>query len=165
MSVIKEWNCLLHGPFEGSHPICCEHGCDSKAVVREFRTPPNIGSRMLKQFDAGMKRSSDMYRIGNFRSAREGEAAYGGDAGKDNGMQVLWGEQCKRVLGRSFAELTTMAHRPIVGDTYVPTRDRNNGMRDAATDIGITGRRLPKAELGVPKDDAKSIAGARAITT
>lgn len=169
MSVIKEWNCVLHGEFDGSHPICPEMGCDSKAVVREFRTAPTIRSSTMKKFDAGIRRSSDMMKINNFRTAREGEAAYGGDAGKASGLQVLWGSESNKVLGRSFAELTAIAQKPL----HVPKRDgsgtlsltRNNAMREAATEAGITRRALPQVgELAVVKSDKQSDAKAKSMT-
>ena len=149
MGVIKEWNCIEHGDFVASHPICPENGCTSRHVTRVFLTAPMIGKDSTRRFDAGIRKSSEMMRISNFRSARGGEAAYGGDVGKDKGLQVLWGDQCRKVMGRSFSELTQIAHNPLV----VQKRDgsgelrleRNNAMREAATEMGITKRNLPPA--------------------
>jgi hypothetical protein len=141
LGVIREWNCLFHGEFDGSHPICPAMGCDSAHVVREFRTAPTIGSRMVKQFEAGMKRSSDMMRINNFRTARAGEAAYGGQAEKESGLQVLWGDQCKQALGRSFNEMVGLAAKPLTvtkADGSKLTLTRNNGMAEAATEAGLS---------------------------
>jgi len=169
LGVIREWSCLEHGEFEGSHPICPEHGCRSRAVVQEFRTAPTIGSRMVRQHHAGLKRSSEMMKISNFRSARAGEAAHGGNVGQ-NGQKVLWGDDCRKVLGRSFAELTTIAHKPLVvqkrdgsGEMRL---DRNNAMREVATESGLTQRRVAKpGELRVLKGDARSEPVAKLITT
>ena len=176
MGVLKEFNCLEHGEFEGSHPICPAFGCRSRAVVQEFRTPPTIGSRMVRQFEAGMKKTSDMYHIRNFRTARAGESAHGGDAGKENGMQVLWGDSCRKVLGKSFAELTGIAQQPLV----VHKRDgsgelrleRNNAMRSFANDGDSAGtyQKMAKrpvakpGELRVQKGDRKSEPIAKRIT-
>lgn len=169
MGVIKEWNCIEHGEFESTHPICPEFGCESRAVVREFRTAPTIGSRMVKQFEAGMKRTSDMMHISNFRSAREGEAAYGGDAKKKYGAEVLWGNDCQKVFNRSFAQMTNIAQQPTTyrnrdGSKEI-TLTHNNGMRDAATEAGITKRRVAKpGELAVHKGDDRSSPVAKSIT-
>jgi hypothetical protein len=169
LGVIKEWNCLEHGEFVGSHPLCPVLGCESRAVTRVFLTPPNIGSTALKRFDQGIARSADMYRISNFRSAKAGEASYGGDKARELGMEVLWGNEVQKKMGRSFAELTGLAQQPLV----VPKRDgsgvlrmdHNNGMRDAATEVGITRRRLPKAGevVAARADDAPE--KVKALTT
>ena len=167
MAVIKEWACLEHGEFDSTHPICPASGCDSRAVKQEFRTAPTIRSGMMKRFDQGIRRSSDLMGGKNFRSAKSGEAAYGGDAGKENGMQVLWGDDSRKVLGQSFVQLTKRAAQPLV----VPKRDgsgdlvlsRNNAMREAANEMGITKRRLPQAaEVMTDKD---SPGRAKAVVT
>lgn len=170
LGIIKEWNCLEHGEFDGSHPICPEFGCDSKHVAREFRTAVTIGSRMVKQHDAGMKRSSELYKISNFRSAREGEAAHGGNAGRDLGTEVLWGSDIARKMpGHSLPNLMSAAQKPLV----VPRRgggeplrlDRNNALADAATEARITARRLPQAEVAVLKGASKDVEVAKSVST
>src|ERR1700678_378924 len=107
MGVMKEWRCFDHGEFDSTHPICPASGCDSRAVLREFRTAPTIGSRMVRQHHEGLKRSREMYKISNFRTARAGEAAHGGQT--DTQGRVLWGDESRKVLGKSFAELTQTA--------------------------------------------------------
>ena len=168
MAVLKEWRCADHGEFDSTHPICPYSGCDSSFVLRELRTAPTIGSRMVKQHHEGLKRSSDMMKINNFRTAREGEAAFGGEAAKKAGMQVLWGDESRKVLGHGFAELTQIAQKPLTvhkRDGSAVTLTRNNGMADAATEAGITRRRVPKAgELRVPKGEARSEAAAKSIS-
>ena len=162
----QEWNCLEHGIFDSSHPICPNFGCESKFVTQEFRTAPTIGTSFRKRFDAGIRRSSDLMGGANFRTAKAGEQAFGGQAAKDAGTEVLWGDQSRKVLGRSFRELQAMAAQPLV----VPKRDgsgvlrmdRNNGMADAANEVGITRRRLPKA-FEVTADPAER-AAAKALT-
>lgn len=167
MAVIKEFRCFDHGEFEASHPICPHRGCDSKAVLREFRTAPTIGSRMVRQHHAGLKRSSEMYKIGNFRSARAGEAAHGGQSQGD--MRVLWGDESRKVLGRSFAELTQVAQQPFRMRSHAGnelTLTRNNGMADMATEAGITSRRIAKpGEVRVPRGEARSEAAAKTVTS
>lgn len=167
--MIKEWACLEHGAFEGSHAICPAYGCDSRAVTQEFRTPVGIRHATTSRTDAGIRKSVDMYRLGNVRSAREGEASYGGDRGKELGMEVLWGGDVQKKMGRSFAELTGIAQQPLV----VPKRDgsgslrldKNNGMREAATEYGITRRTgAPRAaEVAGDKQTAKEAAHALTV--
>lgn len=164
MAVIKEFRCFDHGEFEASHPICPAHGCDSKAVVREFRTPITIGSRMVKQHHAGLKRTAELMRLNNFRTAREGEAAYGGEAAKAAGTQVLWGDQSRRALGKSFSELMGAAAQPLTVRGHTLTR--NNGMADAAESAGLTRRSVvPAAEVAVPRGEAKSEQKAKALVS
>ena len=152
LGVIKEWLCVDHGEFEASHPICPAPGCDSSAVTREFRTAPGSISRSTRQFDAGIRKSSDMYRINNFRSAKPGEAAHGGTAARDNGMPtgVLWGDECRKVLGRGFSELVGVANKPFHG------LEHNNALRSFANEPDSAGayqkmRARPQAgEIRVP---------------
>jgi hypothetical protein len=161
MAIIKEWACLVHGEFVGSHPICPAMGCDSRAVHQEFRTAPAIRHNGTTRTDAGLRKSAEMYGINNFRSAKPGEAAYGGDKGKALGMEVLWGNDVQKTMGRSFAELSSAAQQPL--HVRGKTLTRNNAMREAATEAGITRRRLPLAgEVSVDKPAAK--AQAQALT-
>lgn len=177
MGVIKEWECIEHGVFERTHPICPEFGCESASVVRVFITPPHIGTRMVRQFEAGIRKSSDMMGGANFRTARPGENAFGGQAAKDAGTELLWGDQAvKKTMGRSFAELTGIAQQPLVlkddkgqvrrrPDGSELRLDRNNAMREAATEMGITRRRLPLAgELAVARADNVPQAKIKEIT-
>jgi len=166
--MIREFACLEHGPFEGSHAICPAYGCDSRAVSQEFRTAPKIGSALTRRTDAGLRKSAEMYGINNWKSgAREGDMSFAGHADKALGMEVLWGNEVQKKMGRSFTELSGLAQKPLV----VPKRDgsgvlrldRNNAMREAATEAGITRRRLPKAaEVSGAPDTPK--ARAQALT-
>jgi hypothetical protein len=166
MAVLREWACLEHGPFEGSHAICPALGCDSRAVSQEFRTPVGIRSGLTKRTDAGIRKSVDMYGLGNVRSAREGEASYGGDKGKELGMEVLWGNDVQKKMGRSFAEMTGVAQRPLIvkkrDGSGTLRLDQNNAMRQAATELGITRRVVPQAaevsgDKGTRKEAAKAL--------
>lgn len=163
LGVVKEWRCLEHGPFDASHPICPEHGCRSEAVFQEFRTPPKVGTSMVRRHNAGIKRTVDMMKLGNLRTAREGESAYGGNLGQ----QVLWGDQCRSVFGKGFSEMMQVANQPLVvrkRDGGELRLDRNNGMADAADATGITRNRLPKPqEVTRERGDKKSAAVAKKL--
>jgi len=135
MAVVKEWECAIHGVFASTHPICNGLGCDSSYVKQVFITPPNIGSASTKRFDAGIRKSSDMYKINNFKSAREGEVSFGG-RDTASGLQVLWGDDVKRTFGTD-----TMGLAAASPDTL----GTNNGMKQAAETLGITSRTLPPA--------------------
>lgn len=166
--MIKEWACLEHGAFEGSHAICPEYGCNSAHVSQEFRTPVGIRSSATRRTDAGIRKSVDMYRLGDVRSARDGEASYGGDKGKELGMEVLWGSDVQKKMGRSFAELTGIAQKPLEvkkrDGSGTLRLDRNNAMREAATELGITRRRVPHAaEVSGDKQTAKEAAKALTV--
>jgi hypothetical protein len=166
--VIKEWSCLEHGPFERSHGICPALGCDSRSVTQEFRTPVSIRHGNTSRTDAGIRKSVDMYGLGNVRSARVGEASYGGDKGKELGMEVLWGNDVQKKMGRSFAEMTGVAQKPLVvqkrDGSGTLRMDQNNAMRQAATDYGITKRVVPRAaEVSGAKDTAKEAAKALTV--
>lgn len=143
MSVMKEWECPLHGCFECTHPVCPEIGCD-REVQRVFLTPPTISDGVLKRFDASTKRSVDMMRLGNLRSARPGEPSYG-----NGGTGMLWGDDIKKVLGVDMGQLRASAAVPLTitkADGTVEQIDKSV-MRELGRE-GITQRRLPKpAEL------------------
>ena len=139
MSVVKEWECPLHGYFESTHPLCLEIGCDAE-VKQVFLTPPNIGSNELKRFDAGIRKSSDMYKIGNFRTARAGEAAYG-----NSGKGMLWGDECQKALGVSMEQLVASSATPMTvrhRDGHVETINKSV-MRELGSE-GMTKRTLPR---------------------
>jgi hypothetical protein len=160
LGVVKEWNCLEHGPFESSHAICPAHGCRSRAVTQEFRTAPRVGTRMVKQFDAGIRRTVDMMRLNDLRTARAGETAFGGDKGGPTGTRVLWGDQdVRRTLGRSVGELMGLAAKPLnvrshTNPEQVLPSPRNNGVAGAATEGGITQSRFLGKPLPSPADNA-----------
>lgn len=168
MAVVKEWACLEHGEFTGTHPICPNFGCESASVVQEFRTPVGIGSEFRKRFDAGIRKSSEMMGIDDFKSAREGETSFAGRADPKTGTKVLWGDESKKVLGKNFAELTAVAQKPLevtARTGEVLKLERNNGMREAATESGITRRRLPKAHEVSAERSPAARAQAEALTT
>lgn len=154
MAVMKEWVCAKHGGFEGSHPICPSMGCMSEEVTREFRTPVAVSKGQYNRFDRGLRKTADMMNVSNWRTARTGESSFMG-RGVDAplGTEVLWGNEVAKhpaMGGRSFAALTAAAGQPLttldkpVNDPYVRV---NNGMRAAATTLGVTRRTLPPAEI------------------
>jgi hypothetical protein len=140
VSVIKEWECKVHGYFPGTHPICPEIGCESEEVKRVFITPPTISDGTLKRFDQGIKRSVDMMKLGNLRSARAGEAAYG-----NSGNGMLWGDEVKRVLGVDMAGLVASASKPLSIERSDGKREtvEKSVMRELAAE-GMTKRVLPR---------------------
>jgi hypothetical protein len=140
MAIIKEWRCLYHGDFESSHPICPADDCDSEYVDRVFLTAPGIRSKFMTEFDRGIRKSAEGLNLSNFRSAREGESAHGGNLGAG----VLWGSDATRFLGAD----PVLAVKPFsakLPDGRVWTDP--GGMRQAAQEVGITKSVRPKAEL------------------
>jgi hypothetical protein len=52
MAVVKEWQCMAHGYFDGTEPIC-PHGCESDSMVRRvFLTAPTIQSQGYRNMNA-----------------------------------------------------------------------------------------------------------------
>lgn len=132
MSVIKEFRCAEHGPFECSDAICPEMGCCSQDVVREFRTAPGVRSGMVAQHERGIRELSDRMGGANFRNAKEGEASFGGD--KSGGL--LWGNDASKFLGHPITE-KTVATNAMRSDAAVATRVDFSGhnLRPPAQDI------------------------------
>jgi hypothetical protein len=160
MSVLKEWRCPAHGEFEGSHPICPQQPCLSEGVAQEFRTPPKIGTQMVRRHSLGLQRTADLYGLSDLRTVREGEISkpvYH----SPSGAEMLWGDQVRQKLGAPFPLLVDAAQRPV-GDLKT-----NRGMADAATIAGITnvtGSALPPSFGTVyAAGDARSAARATAI--
>jgi hypothetical protein len=149
--ILHDFKCAKHGLFERSHPICPHLGCDSSEVTKVFLRAPGTVSSATRRFDAGIRNSAERMGISNFRSARAGEAAYGGQAGKG----LLWGDDVAKAFpGMNFAQLQ---QRAAAGATM---RLRNgetvtipDGMRQAAAS-GITERVLPVAERTVHSADS-----------
>lgn len=149
MAVIKEWECLEHGYFEGSHPICPNSGCDSSTVDRAFLTPPGIRSSFMKNFDAGIRQTADGLNQTNFHSAARGEIAHT----RPNQGQVLWGAQGEALLGKSL----TQVERPtfqIADDQGRPRQwtDRG-GLKIVANETPLLNKTLPNAEVSAVRGD------------
>jgi hypothetical protein len=162
---MKEWSCFEHGPFDGTHSICPSYGCDSAHVTQEFRTPIGIGTDFRKRFDAGMRKSADMYQTNNWKSAKAGDTSFEGRADPTLGQKLLWGDESKKVLGRSFSELTQIASKPLLGAGGEVIMTRNNGMQEAANVAGITRRRIPQAhEVSAHRGDPQAKERATALT-
>ena len=117
MSVVKEYKCAEHGSFECSDPICPAMGCRSEKVTREFRTPPGIKSNMVRQHEKGIRELSDRMGGVNFRTAKAGEASFGGD--KAGGL--LWGSDATKFLGHGITE-KAMQTDAMKTDAAVATR-------------------------------------------
>lgn len=151
MAVNKEWRCGQHGDFEGTHPICPHYGCFSENVERVFITPVSVSRGQYGRFDKGLRRTSEMMNIPNWKTAREGEVAFAGRA--PLGSEVLWGDEVKKhpdFGGRGFSQLMQTAAQPLTvagKDSTDPYLTHNNGMRSTATELGITASTLPKAEI------------------
>lgn len=76
MAVLKEWKCTFHElEFESfdEHPECpC--GCHPDMVVREFRTPPAIGSMERKVFDNLSRQMASDYNLSDMRGDKDGSS-------------------------------------------------------------------------------------------
>lgn len=158
LGVIKEWKCLYHGSFEGSHPICPHYGCLSDWVEREFRTAPKIGTGAVRRTDASLRDVTEGLRIHNVGGAKaEGDVSFAGRAAEDSDFlskgqtKLLWGDaEVARVMGKQTAQMVAEAARPLdvpgklASDPYVRV---NNGMRSTANTTPIFNRPLPPAEV------------------
>ena len=112
--------------------------------MREIRTAPGFKSDKSKRFDAGLRKTADGMKLGNLRSAREGEAAYGGDIGR----QLLWGDDAKKYMGMDIGAIVDKAAVPFEVTKRDGSRERvPQGMRLAANEAGLTSHVLPQAEL------------------
>lgn len=145
MAIIHEWKCAVHGPFEGSHPICPEFGCDSESVVKEIRTPRGFKSDATKRTDAGVKRTAEVYRQSDIRSAHEGESSKAGN----RSAELLWGDRGRDILQSAMSQPSSHTYRDAKGRDHVV----HSGMRMAAEEAGITKRPLPVAEVTQHQSD------------
>ena len=140
-----DWRCPKHGTFERAHPICPGNGCDSADVVKVFLKPPGSRSDSTKRFDAGIRKSAEMMNLSNFRSAKAGESS----KVPLQGAQVLWGNDVNKAMPNGMGAMTQMAAKQantVFKTTQGAVTLPNNGMRQAATETGITKRPLPRAE-------------------
>lgn len=153
MSVLKEWACKKHGTFDSSHPICPALGCDSSKVERVFLTPVGIKSEFVSRHEKGIKRLAAAYGQSDFKTARAGESSIKHPVGQ----QVLWGNDIQKHLGMDIGALAARTAQPFVVEKADGSRETvPQGMRLAATELGITQRVLPPAgELTVSKHEPK----------
>jgi hypothetical protein len=94
--ILNDYKCPRHGQFEGSHPICPHFGCDSSDVQKIFVKAPGTKSDYTKRFDEGMKKSAEMYRQSDWKTAsREGDSS----KANNRATELLWGNDAARMLG------------------------------------------------------------------
>ncbi|HUP07665.1 MAG TPA: hypothetical protein VMU47_10970 [Caldimonas sp.] len=98
--ILNDYKCPKHGEFEGSHPICPAMGCDSEGVVKIFKKAPGVKSDSTKRFDEGLKKSADMYRQTDWKSAKDGESA----KAHNRAAELKWGGEAAELLGKSPGE-------------------------------------------------------------
>lgn len=103
--MLNDYKCAKHGLFEASHPICDAIGCDSSSVEKVFLKAPAVKSDYTKRFDAGIKRSADMYQQSDFKSAREGELA----KANNRASELKWGDSAAQFLGQPGVDSLTRA--------------------------------------------------------
>ena len=151
MAIVKEWECATHGVFDSSHPICPALGCRSKKVERVFITAPGIKSEFHTRHERGIKKLASAYGQTDFRNARAGEASIKSPLGS----KLLWGNDVEKNLGMNMSTLTAGANAPVVHpDGSLKTVP--HGMRQVATELGLTQRVLPPAgELTVSRHEPK----------
>lgn len=143
-NVIKEWKCAAHGSFDGSHPICPRLGCESENVAREFRTPVGFKSDTTKMTDTGLRKTVDDYKLGDLKSAREGESS----KANYQGAKLLWGDDAQAVVGRPLVEAHTSPTFSVKDEKGQEKQWKDpGGMRIVANDMGITQNVLPQAEV------------------
>lgn len=151
--IIKEFRCKKHGDFESSHPICPALGCRSQNVERVFLTPPGVKSEFVTRHERGVKKLAQAYGQTDFRTARAGESS----KKQDLGQKLLWGNDVKRSLGMDMSTLTAQAAQPFtVQHKDGTTETVPHGMRQAATEMGITRR--------APADALKALTGEMTVS-
>lgn len=153
MSVLKEWRCEQHGPFEGSHAICPNFGCRSTEVSRVFLTPVSIGSSFVKRHERGVANLAEAYGQTNWKTAREGENS----KVLATGPEMLWGTDVQKKLGMDMNALTARTAQPFTVEHKDGSRETvPHGMPMVARELGLTQNVLPPAgELTVSAGEQK----------
>lgn len=148
--IIKEFCCIHHGYFEGSHPICPKLGCESEYVDRVFLTPPGIKSARTKNTDAGLQQIADDYHLTDM-SNRGGESVMSQQ--DRNPHTPIWGKQGVK----NFDSMLQQASTPtVVRDSQGREHVADHmGMRAAAKAFGVDQRVLPPAERTYLKNDTE----------
>lgn len=156
MAVIHDYKCEKHGVFESSHPICPALGCDSAKVTMVFLKAPGTMSARTKQFDKGVRGTSEQYGLPNMRSAqRDGDTSFGGmSEGK-----VLWGNEAAKGFNGSLEGMLQASSQGIAESRQFArehgVKDVSSGMRTVATDMGITQQVMPKTNIEYSDRKAK----------
>lgn len=130
MAVIKEWKCPLHGPFEGSHPICPHFNCESEGITQEFRTAPKVGSDRTRRVDKTLSGLASEYGLSNM-SNRDGKAVA-------DGASMVWASP-EKTLG--------ITKEALIQSAKTPTEfgEEPSGMRQAWRDGA--GFRPPRPQI------------------
>lgn len=116
MSVIKEWECKVHGRFDGSHPICEAGGCDSSQVERIFLTPPGIRTLRTRTIDRHLNDVAKDYNLTDM-SNKNGESVMQNKINAtQNPFAPAWGAPGAADNKRSLEAMVAGGRRSVMGE-------------------------------------------------
>lgn len=88
---LHDWQCPVHGDFEGSHPICPALGCLSEDVIKVYRKAPSIGTARTRRVDRTLRGLAEAHGLSDM-SNRDGQSVAG------SSDRMLWGSQADTLL-------------------------------------------------------------------
>ena len=88
MGVLHDYKCPVHGYFESGEAVC-PAGCTDVHVV--FLKPVSVKSEGTKHNDRRLNQLALDFKMGDIKSAREGEAQPPRFAKQDNPFAPRWG--------------------------------------------------------------------------
>jgi hypothetical protein len=97
-----DWQCALHGLFEGSHPICPRLGCESAEVTKVWIKPPGVLSVKTKFQDKSLRDIAQTYGLSDLRKPVEGEA-------QKQAPGLLWGRAGAAKIGMDWDKTVAAA--------------------------------------------------------
>ncbi len=171
--IIKEFECMAHGYFEGGEPIC-PHGCTGEIMVqRVFLTPPHIQSASYNGINSTLESLAEEHGLTDMRNAQgEGMRRADGAAHRriNHAMDIISsrsGENMAEYFGdikQRFAGQVSGVARPV-GEAVNPNADARNYngtiYRDQATGMISVGEGIglaqPKKRLEAAAFDGRSL--------
>ena len=118
MSVLHDYKCPVHGYFESKEAVC-PAGCTDVHVV--FLKPIGVKSEGTKHNDRTLNQLALDFKMGDIKSAKEGEAQPPRFAQQNNPFAPRWGSPAE--LGQY--NLRPVADKSVSGSSAVKGRGAN----------------------------------------
>ena len=171
--IIKEFECMAHGYFEGAEPVC-PHGCTGENMIqRVFLTAPSIQTSSYNGINNTLESLAEEHGLSDMNN-RSGNGMRRADAGAhrrlNTAMDIISsrsGENMAEYFGdmkQRFSGSISSVARPV-GEAVNPNadtrghngtiyRDQTTGLISVGEGIGLAN---PKKRLEAPAFDGRTL--------
>lgn len=147
---LYDWQCPIHGDFEGSHAICPEMGCLNEDIIKVYRKAPGIVTARTRRVDRTVRQLASEHGLSDLNNRHGQAAARPADS-------MLWGNQSDTLLPAALRGQGLFS----AAKTPTPLGEDTNGLRTAHAGMGrglMSLRERTRAGMDhveIPHDDPK----------